>query len=77
MKVNRVKSNPFILIPSIRQGCPLSPILYVIVLEPFLHRLRANPVLRDLTLPDSTEVARYTAYADISQHDRNEPCRGG
>ena len=46
---------PFTLIQSIHQGCPLSPILYV---------LRWNPIIRSLMLPGSTEVTRYTAYAD-------------
>ena len=38
--------------------------LYILALEPFLCQLKANLVLRCLTLPGSREVARYTAYAD-------------
>ncbi len=38
--------------------------LYVLALEPFLRKLKANPVLRGLTLPGASQVARYTAYAD-------------
>ena len=38
--------------------------LYILALEPFLRRLKANPVLRGLTLPRSSEIARYTAYTD-------------
>ena len=49
---------------SIRQGSPLSPMLYILTLEPFLHRLKANPVPRGSKLPGSTEVARYTANAN-------------
>ena len=49
---------------SIRQGCPLSPMLYILALEPFLRKLKANSALRGLTLPGASEVARYTAYAD-------------
>ena len=64
VEVNGVRSEPFILTRSIRQGCPLSPMLYILALEPFLRRLKANPVLRGLTLPGASEVARYTAYAD-------------
>ena len=62
--VNGVRSEPFTLTRSIRQGCPLSPMLYILALEPFLRKLKANPVLHSLTLPGSSEVARYTAYAD-------------
>ena len=59
VEVNGVRSEPFTLTRSIHQGCPLSPML-----EPFLRKLKANPVLRALTLPGASEVARYTAYAD-------------
>ena len=38
--------------------------LYILTLEPFLHKLKANLGLRGLTLPGSSEVARYTAYVD-------------
>ena len=64
VEVNGVRSEPFTLTRSIRQGCPLSPMLYILALEPFLRRIKANPVLRGLTLPGASEVARYTAFAD-------------
>ena len=64
VEVNGVRSEPFTLTRSIRQGCPLSPMLYIFALEPFLRKLKANLVLRGLTLPGASEVARYTTYAD-------------
>ena len=64
VEVNGVRSEPFTLTRSIRQGCLLSPMLYILASEPFLCKLRANPALRGLTLPGTSEVARYTAYAD-------------
>ena len=61
------RSEPFTLTRSIRQGCPLSPMLYILALEPFLRKLKANQALLGLTLPGASEVARYTAYAnDVS-----------
>ena len=62
MEVNGVRSEPFTPTRSIRHGCPLSPMLYILALEPFLRKLKANPVLRGLTLAGASEVARYTAY---------------
>ena len=64
VEVNGVRSEPFTLTRSIRQGCPLLPMLYILALEPFLRKLKANLALRGLTLPGASEVARYTAYAD-------------
>ena len=64
VEVNGVRSEPFTLTRSIRQGSPLSPMLYILALEPFLRKLKANPAERSLTLPGASEVARYTAYAD-------------
>ena len=43
VEVNEVRSEPFTLTRSIRQGFPLSPMLYILALEPFLRKLKANP----------------------------------
>ena len=64
VEVNGVRSKTFTLSRSIRQGCSLSPMLYVFELEPFLRELRANPVLWGLTLPGVPMTVSYTAYAD-------------
>ena len=48
VQVNRRRSRAFAIERSVRQGCPLSPLLYVLALESFLLRLRderTNPAL--------------------------------
>lgn len=32
----------------IRQGCPLSPILFILTLKPFFHSLRHNPNIQEI-----------------------------
>ena len=49
VQVNGRRSRVFAIERSVRQGCPLSPLLYVLALEPLLRRLRdegTNPALR-------------------------------
>ena len=51
---------------SVRQSCPLSLLLYVLTLEPFLCRLRdegANPALRGVPFTGSL-TARVSTFAD-------------
>ena len=51
---------------SVRQGCPLYPLLYVLALEPLLRRLRderTRLVLRGITLTGSVR-AKISAFAD-------------
>ena len=48
----------------VRQGCPLSPLLYVITIEVLAVCLRTSPRLRGVTLPNSLEELRSLGYAD-------------
>ena len=66
VQVNGKRSAPFPVSRSVRQGCPLSPLLFVLTLEPFLRRLRdqaRRPALRGIALSGGG-LARDSAYAD-------------
>ena len=60
------RSRVFAIERSVRQGCPLSPLLYVLALEPLLRRLRderKSPSLRGIPFVGSL-AARVSAFAD-------------
>ena len=64
--VNGRRSEVFAIERSVRQGCPLSPLLYVLALEPLLRRLRderTSPSLRGIPF-DSSLAARVSAFDD-------------
>ena len=66
VQVNGRRSTVFAVERSVRQGCPLSPLLYVLALEPLLRRLRdrtANPALRGVPFAGPL-TARVSAFAD-------------
>ena len=46
VQVNGRRSRVFAIERSVRQGCPLSPLLYVLALEPLLRRLRDEGQVR-------------------------------
>ena len=61
--VNGSLSAPFAVSRGVRQGCPLSPLLYAISLEPFAVTVRKDPEIRGLRLPGGQEV-KLSMYAD-------------
>ena len=66
MQVNGRRSRAFAIEHSVRQGCPLSPLLYFLALEPLLRRLRdegTNPALRCVPFAGPL-TARVSAFAD-------------
>ena len=64
--VNNFISESFSLERGVRQGCPLSPLLYVICLEPFANKIRNLDEIKGLKLPGSNLEAKFSAYADDS-----------
>ena len=66
VQVNGKRSEAFILERLVRLGCPLSPLLYVLTLEPLLWRLRdegANPALCGIPFAGPL-TAKVSAFAD-------------
>ena len=57
-------SDPFSVKRSVRQGCSLSPMLYVICIEPFACRIRSDPHILGLKLPGRGEEVKIIQYAD-------------
>lgn len=60
-QANDVLSPAFSLSNGTRQGCPLSPLILVLALEPLLCRIRSHPDARGLrSLNTHHKVAAYT-----------------
>ena len=67
VQVNGRRSRAFAIERSVRQGYPLSPLLYVLALKPLLCRLRdegTNPALRGIPFTGPL-TARVSAFADV------------
>lgn len=62
LKVNGGLSAPFKVKRGVRQGCPMSGMLYSLAIEPFLHTLRAK--LKGISLPFCDNRFHLSAYAD-------------
>ena len=68
VQVNGRRLRVFTIERLVRQGCPLSPLLYVLALEPLLRRLRdrtTNPALRGVPFAGPL-TARVSVFADIT-----------
>lgn len=62
VRANGVLSDPFHISNGTRQGCPLSPLLFALSLEPFLCAMRRNPDVVGIKVRNSQH--KISAYAD-------------
>ncbi|KAM9312112.1 complement C3-like [Gastrophryne carolinensis] len=62
VKVNGHLSPPFRIANGTRQGCPLSPLIFALVVEPFLRHVRNNTDLKGIHVKGVEH--KVSAYAD-------------
>ena len=63
---NGFRSTYFPISRSMRQGCPISPLIYIIQVEPFACAIRNNEKIIGFPLPGNKTV-KFNAYVDDSQ----------
>ena len=64
VKFNGYRSSFFCLSRGVRQGCPLSPLLYVLYAEVLACNIRANRRIIGLSLPGVSPLPVVSQYAD-------------
>ena len=62
--VNGYISDTFQVSRGVPQGCPLSPLLYVLCIESFAVKIRSDPHIQGIVFPGSTHETRISLYAD-------------
>lgn len=62
VRTNNIQSEYFRLYRSTRQGCPLSPLLFAIAIEPLSIALRSNPLITGISRYDTQ--LKVFLYAD-------------
>lgn len=62
LKINGGLSAPFKVKRGVRQGCPLSGMLYSLAIEPLLHKLRMG--LSGFNIPNFSSVFKLSAYSN-------------
>ena len=66
IKTNGHISNYFKITRSARQGCPISPLLYILQIEPLACTLRKDNEVKGIKLPNNSEV-KVSMLADDTQ----------
>ena len=52
------------ILRSVRQGCPIAPLLYICVIETLLIKIRSHVLIRGIKSPTSNEQIKLSAFAD-------------
>jgi hypothetical protein len=60
--MNGHQTNSFHITRGVRQGCPLSPIIYILASEVFCNKIRANIKIQGVNL--GGELLKLSNYAD-------------
>ena len=64
--VNGYMSKKIDILRSVRQGCPIAPLLYICVIETLLIRIRNSPDIHGIKSPTSNRELLTSAFADDS-----------
>ncbi|CAC5423455.1 unnamed protein product [Mytilus coruscus] len=64
LKVNGFLTNYVPIHNSLRQGCPISALCYVIAAEPLLQAILKNKNMKGIEIPNSKENSKIFAHAD-------------
>ena len=62
--VNGWTSEPFCVERGIRQGCPLSALLFVLAVEFMANKIRSNEVIKPFEIPKCNTQFKLLKYAD-------------
>ena len=62
--VNGFLTDVFLVARSVRQGCSLSPLLYVLCIEPFACKIRCDSHINGFKIPGGSSESRISMYAD-------------
>ena len=49
---------------SVRQGCPLSMLLYILCLEPLISKIQSNTLIQGLRIPNGNQEIKSIQHAD-------------
>ena len=61
--INGQVTDSILLKSGVRQGCPLSPLLFVLSIEPLANLIRTHPGYKGISLPNNTSI-RVAMFAD-------------